>query len=361
MQETPVVWVWMVPSLGVFGTIDQAVPFHDSARVAGEGPEAALAWPTALHVVALKQDTPVSSWLNVGGGVGARRDGPRRAAPGLDAGSGSSGPVTVALTHRLAEVDAGARDAAQQAARRGAAVPASSTSVQVVPFHTSLKADAVVRPACRSRRRRGTRWRRHSSSPRHSGTGVVAGDGGVAAVVKRQGACRSTGCRRWCPCRRPRCRAPGRGCVATHETEVRRDVGGTGGQWRRWRASTAVPFHVSAIGTGAGPADGEAEGRPDAGDGDERRRHVVADGVQRSARPSTWSRSTLRRASRHRSPRFCSPTADAERGARTRDVVQLVRRRAGRRVRRQSTAPRRRSVGWWGSPRRRALRSRWRR
>ena len=65
MQDTPVVWVCVVPLLGVFGTIDQAVPFHVRARVAGEGPEAAAAWPTALHVVALKQDTPVSSWLNV--------------------------------------------------------------------------------------------------------------------------------------------------------------------------------------------------------------------------------------------------------------------------------------------------------
>ena len=61
MQDTPVIWVCTVPSLGVFGAIDHAVPFQDSARVAGDGPEAALAWPTALHVVALKQDTPVSS------------------------------------------------------------------------------------------------------------------------------------------------------------------------------------------------------------------------------------------------------------------------------------------------------------
>jgi hypothetical protein len=52
--------------LGVLGTTDHAAPFHDSARVAGEGPEAALAWPTALHVVVLKQDTPVSPWLKVG-------------------------------------------------------------------------------------------------------------------------------------------------------------------------------------------------------------------------------------------------------------------------------------------------------
>ena len=64
MQDTPVVCVCTVPSLGVFGAIDHAVPFHESARVAGESPEAASAWPTALHVVALKQDTPVSSWLN---------------------------------------------------------------------------------------------------------------------------------------------------------------------------------------------------------------------------------------------------------------------------------------------------------
>src|ERR1700744_56334 len=66
MQDTPVVCVCVpVALLGVFGTIDQAVPFHDNASVAGDGPEAALAWPTALQVVALKQDTPLSSWLNV--------------------------------------------------------------------------------------------------------------------------------------------------------------------------------------------------------------------------------------------------------------------------------------------------------
>ena len=28
MQDTPVVWVCTVPSLGVFGTIDHVVPFH---------------------------------------------------------------------------------------------------------------------------------------------------------------------------------------------------------------------------------------------------------------------------------------------------------------------------------------------
>jgi hypothetical protein len=65
MHDTPVVWVCVVPLLGVLGAINHAVPFHARANVAGEGPEAALAWPTALHVVALKQDTPVSSWLKV--------------------------------------------------------------------------------------------------------------------------------------------------------------------------------------------------------------------------------------------------------------------------------------------------------
>ena len=57
--------VCTVPWFGVFGTIDHEVPFHVSARLAGEGPEVAAAEPTALHVVALKQSTPVSLLLDV--------------------------------------------------------------------------------------------------------------------------------------------------------------------------------------------------------------------------------------------------------------------------------------------------------
>src|SRR5271168_2444782 len=50
---------------GVLGTMDQVVPFHERAKLAGEGFEAASAKPTALHVVALKQSTPVRAWLSV--------------------------------------------------------------------------------------------------------------------------------------------------------------------------------------------------------------------------------------------------------------------------------------------------------
>src|SRR5277367_3452067 len=39
--------------------MDHVVPFHVSARLAGDGPVVAAAEPTALHVVALKQSTPV--------------------------------------------------------------------------------------------------------------------------------------------------------------------------------------------------------------------------------------------------------------------------------------------------------------
>jgi hypothetical protein len=48
-----------VPWFGVFGTMDHVVPFQVSARLAGVGPVVAAAEPTALHVVALKQLTPV--------------------------------------------------------------------------------------------------------------------------------------------------------------------------------------------------------------------------------------------------------------------------------------------------------------
>jgi hypothetical protein len=64
-HETPLATVCVVPLFGVFGTIAQEEPFHDSANVAGDGPLAAAAWPTALHVVALKHETPLSCWLSV--------------------------------------------------------------------------------------------------------------------------------------------------------------------------------------------------------------------------------------------------------------------------------------------------------
>jgi hypothetical protein len=63
-QDTAATLVCTTP-FGVLGTIDQAVPFHDSAKLAGEGFDAASAKPTALHVVALKQSTPVRAWLSV--------------------------------------------------------------------------------------------------------------------------------------------------------------------------------------------------------------------------------------------------------------------------------------------------------
>jgi hypothetical protein len=50
--------------LGVLGTIDQVLPFQVRANEAGEGPDAAVAEPTALQVVWLKQSMPVSPWLN---------------------------------------------------------------------------------------------------------------------------------------------------------------------------------------------------------------------------------------------------------------------------------------------------------
>ncbi len=60
-QDTPVSVVNEVPALGVAGAIAQDVPFQSIASVAGEGPDAACVCPTAVHVVALKQETPVSS------------------------------------------------------------------------------------------------------------------------------------------------------------------------------------------------------------------------------------------------------------------------------------------------------------
>ncbi len=125
MQDTPVVVVWVVPSLGVLGTIDHAVPFHDSARVAGEGPEAALAWPTALHVVALKQDTPVNSWLKVGevSGLGVTaHDVPLQVSIRFWV----RGPANVPWPTAGAEVHPGARDTAPAGCRSRCSVPASS-------------------------------------------------------------------------------------------------------------------------------------------------------------------------------------------------------------------------------------------
>ena len=50
-HDSPASVVRSVPWFGVPLTIDHDVPFHESAKVAGEGPEAAVAEPTALHVV----------------------------------------------------------------------------------------------------------------------------------------------------------------------------------------------------------------------------------------------------------------------------------------------------------------------
>jgi hypothetical protein len=58
-HDTPATVVWTLPGFGVFGTIDHVVPFQVSAKVAGEGPDAAAVEPTALQVVWLKQSTPV--------------------------------------------------------------------------------------------------------------------------------------------------------------------------------------------------------------------------------------------------------------------------------------------------------------
>ncbi len=65
-----------MPWLGVPGTIDHALPFHVSAKVAGEGPDEAAAEPTALHAVALKQSTPLSPWSSVERGVPSGRSAP---------------------------------------------------------------------------------------------------------------------------------------------------------------------------------------------------------------------------------------------------------------------------------------------
>jgi hypothetical protein len=64
-QDTPFTFVWTVPWFGVLDTMDHAVPFQVTARLAGVGPEVAAAEPTALHVVALKQSTPFRTLLAV--------------------------------------------------------------------------------------------------------------------------------------------------------------------------------------------------------------------------------------------------------------------------------------------------------
>ena len=64
-HDSPATVVCSVPWFGVPVTIDHDVPFHSRADVAGEGPEAAAAEPTALHVVWLKQSTAVSPWFRV--------------------------------------------------------------------------------------------------------------------------------------------------------------------------------------------------------------------------------------------------------------------------------------------------------
>src|ERR1700722_14864029 len=141
MQDTPVVCVGVVPSLGVFGTIDHAVPFQERANVAGEGAEAALAWPTALHVVALKQETPVSPWLNVVEVFGLVVI--VHAVPfQVSIRFWSRGPAAL-----LCPTASQKPVPAHETARRRLPVPVVAggvvTSVQAVPFHISLKGTAV--------------------------------------------------------------------------------------------------------------------------------------------------------------------------------------------------------------------------
>src|SRR3984957_11783112 len=65
-HDSPARVVDSAPWLGGAGTMDPELPFHASAKGPGEGPDAAVAEPTALQVVWLKQSTAFNPWLRVG-------------------------------------------------------------------------------------------------------------------------------------------------------------------------------------------------------------------------------------------------------------------------------------------------------
>ena len=245
MQDTPVVWVWTVPSLGVFGAIDQAVPFQDSASVAGDGPEEAAAWPTALQVVALKQDTPDSPWLNEAevSGLGVMaHEVPLQVSIRFWFRGPANVPCPTAV-QKLTPAQETLRSMLPVAVL-GAGVVAR---VQFVPFQTSLKGDAVGRP-CTS----FTPTARHQVAltqliPSASGMGVVAEEGGVAAAVSDKALPFH-----WLPkmvfALPMAVPSTWQMVVATHETDVRSASVVPVGSATVARVQ-AVPFHVSARGT----------------------------------------------------------------------------------------------------------------
>ena len=194
-----------MPWFGVFGTIDHEVPFQVSARLAGEGPEVAAAEPTALHVVALKQSTPVSLLFDVAEVSGTVAVIAHCVPFQLSIRFWERGPVR--LTWPTAwQKDTPAHDTELNVLPRPAVGWGVVWSVHAVPFHSSLKddpgADGVVSPFPTAMHQLAVT----QSMPVALGRGVPDVTVGWPRWSP-PGWCRSTGSRRWSSCQRLlRCR-----------------------------------------------------------------------------------------------------------------------------------------------------------
>ena len=227
------------------------------------------------------------------------------------------------------------------------------TSVQLVPFHISLNADAVA-VICMSL----TPTARHQVAltqliPKASGIGVGADDGGVAAVVSDRMVPFH-----WFPKREPVASGDRRAEHLAHVAGDTRDRG-EGDEVAPAGAATVasvhtVPFHVSAIGPEPDPPTARQNDAPTQ-ETESSSSPVVADGSALGT--------TLHVLPFHTSasvpppvPTFCSPTA-AQNEALVHEMLfnwfDAVPAAAWASV--HCTAPT--VVGWWGSPRRRARRS----
>ena len=171
-----------MPWFGVFGTIDHVVPFQVSARLAGDGPVVAAAEPTALHVVALKQSTPVRPWFAVADVSGTLAVIAHCVPFQLSIRFWERGPARLVCPTAW-QKETPAHDTELNWLPTPVVGCGVVRSTHAVPFHNSLKDDRGRGLACRRSRRRGTSWRVTQSMPDALGTGVLVVAAGVAAVV----------------------------------------------------------------------------------------------------------------------------------------------------------------------------------
>ena len=165
----------------MFGTIAHVVPFHMSAKLAGVGPVAAAADPTALHVVALKQSTPFSPWFSVVDVSGTLAVIVHCAPFQLSMRFWERGPARLVCPTAW-QKETPAHDTELSRLPTAVAGWGVDRSAHAEPFHSSLKDDPAefwtsVSPTARHQ------LAVTQSMPVALGTGVPEVTGGVAAVL----------------------------------------------------------------------------------------------------------------------------------------------------------------------------------